>query len=377
MSTVLVTGARAPVALELARLLHAAGHRVLVAESLPRHLCERSRAVARSFRVPAPNADRAAFLAALARIVREERVDLVLPTCEEVFHVAAGPLGCEVFAPPRDHLLRLHSKLAFVRTLESRGVPAPETWEVTSPEDLAALCRRLPAGDRLVLKPVWSRFAVHVAFVTAGGPLPALSDRPWIAQRFVEGRPLCTYGVARQGRLLAHAAYDAEFTAGRGASVSFRPLDHPRLLQWVQDFVAAEGLTGQASFDFVEGADGTLWPLECNPRATSGVHLFDAADGLDRAFLGRPQEVLLPRPEASVVLTLAMWLFALPQVRSLARLRAWADRLRGARDAIFRRDDPLPFLSQFGVLAHLASVALRHRTSLLAASTRDIEWNGP
>lgn len=372
-----MTGARAPVALELARLLHAAGHRVLAADSLPRHLCERSRAVERSFRLPAPNADRPGFVAALARLVREEGVDLLLPTCEEVFHVAAAreALECEVFAPPLEQLLRLHSKLAFVRSLAGRGVPVPETWEVTSSEDLAALCRRLPTGERLVLKPVWSRFAVHVAFLTVGGPLPALRPGPWVAQRFVEGRALCTYGIARAGRLLAHAAYDAEFTAGHGASLSFRPLDHPGLLAWVRDFVAAEGFTGQVAFDFVEAADGTLWPLECNPRATSGVHLFDAADGLDRAFLGHGG-LRVPRPGASAVMGVAMWLFALPRVRSLAALRRWAGRLRG-RDALFRRDDPWPFLSQFAVLAQLAGIALRHRTSLLAASTRDIEWNGP
>lgn len=360
-----MTGARAPVALELARLFHAAGHRVLAAESLPRHLCERSRAVARSFRVPAPNPDRAAFRAALRRIVESEGVDLVLPTCEEVFHLAG--LDAPVFCPPPEPLLRLHSKLAFIRTLEARGVPAPETWDLATRPDL-------PRGVPLVFKPVWSRFAVDVRFGFAADAPPP--DRHWIAQRLVQGRPLCAYAVTRNGRLTAFAAYDAAFTAGRGAAVSFRTLDHPRLHAWVRDFAAAEGVTGQLSFDFLESADGVLWPLECNPRATSGVHLFTAGDRLDRAFLEHP-DCLRPQAGASAVVGVAMLFDALPRVRTLARLREWLARMRGARDAVLRWDDPLPFLSGLGLLAHLAGIALRRRTSLLAASTLDIEWNGP
>lgn len=383
MSTVLLTGTRAPAALELARLLQAAGHRVVAAECIGHHLGSASRAVAASHVVPAPNADQPGFIAALARIAREERVDLLIPTCEEVFHVAAGRdeigAACEVFAPPLDQLRRLHSKLAFIRGLEARGVAAPETWELTSVADLEALWARLPAGTRLVLKPVFSRFAVDVAFATVGGARPTVAptpDRPWVAQRFVEGRALCTWGVARDGKLLAHAAYDAAFTAGQGASVSFVPLDHPGLRAWVAAFAAAERYTGQLAFDFIEGADGTLWPLECNPRATSGVHLFTPADGLDRALLGTAEGLVEPKPGSAAVLGLAMWLYALPEVRTPARLGEWVGRMVGARDAVFRWDDPLPAVSQLGLFGHLVAEGLRTGTSALHASTRDIEWNG-
>lgn len=51
---ILITGGRAPVALELARLFKAAGHRVYAAESAKYHLCRVSSAVEASFRVPSP-----------------------------------------------------------------------------------------------------------------------------------------------------------------------------------------------------------------------------------------------------------------------------------------------------------------------------------
>jgi len=78
------------VTLELARLFRRAGHRVLMAESLAWHLSRPSVAVAANYRVPPPRQDPAGFTRALAEIVRRERVDLVLPTCEEIFAVAGG-----------------------------------------------------------------------------------------------------------------------------------------------------------------------------------------------------------------------------------------------------------------------------------------------
>ena len=60
--TVLLTLGRLPKALELARALHAAGCRVVVAEPFRRHLTGASRQVARSVQVTSPVIDREAYL---------------------------------------------------------------------------------------------------------------------------------------------------------------------------------------------------------------------------------------------------------------------------------------------------------------------------
>jgi hypothetical protein len=368
LPTILLTGGRAPATLDLARLLHAAGHTVLVAESLPRHLCQASRAVARCFDVPPPNPDHAGFIDALGSIIRVMGVKLLIPTCEEVFHVARGAarLPCEVFAPPIDQLRRLHSKWEFIQGLT---VAKPRTWL------LHELAERPPG--KLVLKPEFSRFSVHVRVLEADQPLPELKGR-WVVQEFIEGRPLCTYGVARDGRLLAHAAYAPDFTAGAGAAIHFVPLAHPALQAWVQDFVAAEHLTGQVAFDFIEAPDGTLYPLECNPRATSGLHLFADADRLDRAFCEEHPQLITPRPTARAQLALAMWVYGLaPAAQSgPKRLFEWARALGAAQDVVFRWDDPGPAMEQWLVFAELERRARAAGTTALEASTADIEWNG-
>jgi len=380
--TILLTGGRAPAALELARLFRAAGHRVILAESFGHPLTRYSRTITRSYRIPAPNPTGEAFIEAIAEIVRKERVDLLVPTCEEIFHLARGHeasrLPCELFAPAWPQLRLLHSKWDFIRKAEALGFPVPRTWKLESRDDLQDLARRLPVGERFVLKPVYSRFSTRVQFFTAGEPLPDCapsSSEPWVVQAFVTGRALCTYGIARAGRLTAHAAYAADFTAGQGACINFAALEHPGLLAWVQRFVEDEAYTGQIAFDFIETPEGILLPLECNPRATSGVHLFTARDRLDRAILGT-SDLCVPRPDARAMVGLAMLAYGLPAACTPARLCHWIEVVGKSRDVAFRLDDPMPFLHQFVAFTELLQASRRSGTSMLAASTRDIEWNG-
>ena len=76
--------------LDLARLFHAAGHTVLIAESIAWPLARFSRTVARFYAVPPPRFQPEAFIQALLDIICTEQIDLLLPTCEETFYVALG-----------------------------------------------------------------------------------------------------------------------------------------------------------------------------------------------------------------------------------------------------------------------------------------------
>jgi hypothetical protein len=200
---------------------------------------------------------------------------------------------------------------------------------------------------------------------------------PWVAQAYVRGQQLCTYSLARDGRLLAHTAYPAEFTAGQGAAVAYRHINHAAALAWVTEFVRRERFSGQIAFDFIETEAGELFGLECNPRATSGVHLLARQPGFARCFFEAPEQLLTPSSAARpALLAAAMLLYALPAVRSWPRLRQWWRTLRTGRDVIFDPRDPLPALLQWLGLAGFIGLSLRHGISALEASTFDIEWNG-
>lgn len=397
--TILLTGGRAPCTLELARSFHAAGHRVLAAESVRHHLCRVSRAVERSFPVPPPNGDTDAFLEALEAIVIQERVDVLVPACEEIFHIARGVDRlrrlCFVWAAPLQELRELHDKWRFASLARRLGLTVPETRLVQSREEWLALADGDALRESLVLKPAYSRFASRVLFVGKAHSvverrrvlteaMPALSpEAPWVAQRRIEGRHLCTYSIAYEGELIAHAAYPCRYRIGSGATVFFEPLRHAASLEWVRALVGAIGFTGQIAVDFIEEENGGLYALECNPRATSGVHLYggDGDGRLVQAFL-QPEALrntgvmVEPGQDTGSMLTVPMLAAGLGGIRSFRQLREWIRDVHAARDVVFDRADMKPGIEQLRVLWEMWRTGRAHGVTLVQATTIDLEWNG-
>ncbi|NJN73816.1 MAG: ATP-grasp domain-containing protein [Limnothrix sp. RL_2_0] len=383
--TILLTGGRAPVTLDLARQFTKAGHRILVADSLQHQLCSASRAVVKNFVVPAPRTQPSAYISALLEIIQTEQVDYLIPTCEEVFYIAAGlaelQLHCQVFAEPLETLNRWHNKWLFIQRMESLGLVTPNTWLIESPEDLEDLLKN-PSPQKLVLKPVYSRFASQVHFINK--PIAALPnidlrpDKPWVAQEFIAGTHYCIYGVAHQGQLRAFAAYSTVFTAGAGSCIYFESVHHSGLLHWLKTVVAAEQFTGQIAFDLIETADGILYPLECNPRAISAIHLFNLSDRLDLAFLNQEMgdHLILPQTDRPAMIAMAMLVYGLPAAIASQRFKVWLTAMMTAKDVIFQKDDPLPALHLGFVMGQFIAMAIQKRQSLQRVSTQDIEWDG-
>jgi hypothetical protein len=382
VSRVLLTGGRAPVALELARQFAAGGDTVFVADSARHFLARSSRAIAGAFQVPSPRFAPAAFVDAIAAIVASRQITRIVPTCEEVFYLAA--LGdrlrsaTELFCPSLDVLALLHDKWSFSELADSMvaTVRVPPTWLVTSAVDLERLS--VPPTD-LVLKPVFSRFAAHTLIRPSRAQLGRLTPAPdhaWVAQRYIAGRELCTYSVARGGTLTAHAAYAPTWRAGASSSFYFSPVDCPALEDFAATLAAKLHYTGQLGFDFIQQSDGTVYVLECNPRATSGVHLFGPSDGLRAAFEGTAGGVVHPGSHRPAMLASAMLLVGLSQALRSHRVRRLIADCWRARDAIWSPNDPRPTAYLFVGLADYLALARRFSISPVAASTHDIEWDG-
>lgn len=378
MNKVLITGARAPVALHLARVFSAAGCEVAVADTLSRPLAASSNTISRYVKLPRPDRLPDEFLRALRRELEHFRPDLVVPTCEEVFYLAwafeAGARGASLFAPPLAVLTRAHSKALLQADAAACGMATPATTLIDSREALA--CVR-PLAKDLVFKPVWSRFATRVLIRPEPRALDAIvptSESPWVAQEFMPGEEICCYALARDGALLGWAAYRPAHRAGAGAGVYYVPVRDDAIAAACQAYVSATRWTGQISFDFRRDAAGTLRVLECNPRATSGVFFFGARAGLARSFLDGAR--VEPDIDAPLMIPTAMWIYGLLDALAAGRFAAWRRDLAAARDALDWPGDRLPLTAQPLAMAELAGIALSERMSLLAASTAGIAWNG-
>lgn len=376
MRRVLVTGARAPVALDLARAFAAAGWEPHLADSVRPWGAQLSAAGAgRLHRFAPPRFAFPRFRRDLAGLVRQLQPELVVPTCEEVFYLAEAAArdgyADRVFAPPAGLLRDLHSKVEFSALARRCGVAAPATRRLTARRDVEAL-----GGEaaHLVFKPEFSRFASHVLVRPGPKALAALApspEHPWAAQAFVEGEEICIWSAARNGEVTAFAAYRPSWRLGRSASFYFQTDRDPALLDMARAIASGLRATGQLSYDVIRRPDGVVVPLECNPRTVSGVHLFDGSGRLASAMLGQG-EWLAPEAEARH-LSPAMWLIGAPRAALAGRWKEFRSDLRRSRD-VFARDG-----SRAGALldaGRFALIGLSRGRSASGQSTDDIEWNG-
>ena len=380
---ILLTGARAPVTLELIRLFARAGHQVFVAESARVHLGQASRFVAGSYAVPKPRLEPQAFVQELERIVKLEQIDLVIPTCEEIFWISGMIVGSglreKFFVADPEVLLELHDKSRFADLARELKLRFPKTLILTSRRDL----ERLPHQQKWILKPAFSRFAAKTHVLEIGAKPPNLEPSPnqvWLAQDFFEGQEYCSFAIARAGLVQAFVLYRPVWRAGFGASVMFESIskDDPISLEAFEvtrSVVAHMNFTGQIAFDFIL-TDTGLNVLECNPRATSGVHLFAPEDHLERSYLEKLETPIFAAASRRAMLALPMILYGLPSAIRSGRMLEWWSDLRSTRDVISERDDPSPAWHQIPSTIELLREANRLSRSALEASTVDIEWNG-
>lgn len=338
-----------------------------MADSLRQTISAVSRACAAFVLLPAANGDRAVYAAAVRAAVADHAIDLVVPTCEEVFHLAAiGPMDAPLFAPEMPMLAQAHNKFEFTKLAETLGLAVPDTRLLQNDADVDIV--RARSAD-LVFKPVWSRFATDVLIRPAHVAIAPTPARPWVAQDYVAGDEISVYAVAHAGRVAAVAGYRSLHRAGNGAGIAFARDDDPAIARYVAQFAEGTGWTGQLSFDLVREASGRLIAIECNPRTTSGVHFFRTPDAFSQAFLGEGTQP--PDVSGLQALKAAMWAYGPWQ----APRRFWAD-MKAASEVLDWPDDPAPARKQFAATCEIARVALRHRIGLARASTHDIAWDG-
>jgi glutathione synthase/RimK-type ligase-like ATP-grasp enzyme len=360
-----------------------AGDQVFVAESARVHLGRASRLVTRTYQIPKPRTEPDAFARELERIVQLERIDLVIPTCEEVFWISgmiqSSSLREKFFVANPNILLELHDKSRFARLARTLELRFPETRILQSRSDL----ERLSRTQKWILKPAFSRFAAKTQVLEVGAKptnIEPSADQIWLAQQFLEGQELCSFAVARDGRVQAFVLYRPVWRAGLGAGVMFESLaaDDPvslEALRMTSVIVGDTNFSGQIAFDFIQTNDG-LHVLECNPRATSGVHLFAPENHLERAYWQHLETPITPAAGRRAMLALPMILYGFPSAIRSGHLGEWWIDLYSTRDVVFDRDDSLPAFQQIWCALELLREAGRLHCSLLEASTADIEWNG-
>lgn len=382
---VLITGSRAPVALDLARRFHRCGHVVMQADSLKHGIGKWSNSAAKSFSVPRPSDGPRRYAESLATIVDDQQIDWLIPTCEEVFFIAAHRtlLNCEVLVDEFDKLAQIHNKWSFSQLPGNDFASPPETilLERTVAGESGA-DRSLPPGElpsNWVFKPVFSRFASRTLIGPTVAQLQQLEanlDEPWIAQRRIRGTEYSTYSIAYAGELRAHITYHSLYRAGLGSGILVEPIHFQVVEDYVAAFVKSHCFTGQIGFDLMRDDAGRFWVLEANPRATTGAQIFANCDPLADVLMNRTNQLLRSTTTRPVMIEFAMPFWGLWDAIRNGRCRHYIPDVIRSRSTTLSWRDPWPTLALLPALIELGAIALKEGRTLQQASTFDIEWNG-
>ena len=374
---ILLTSARSPAGLELARIFNEHGHRVFVADSFAITLCHFSNAVDTVFSVPAPNLDPLKYVNAIKKIVKKHAIDLLVPLYEETFYIAQHRAllspHCRVFVDDLSKLKLFHNKYLFIKWCEKNQINTPKTSLICSVEALeSAIENSLSA---YILKPVYSRFSEQVYSSKqdfSRDELCISEQKQWVLQSFVEGKQYSAYALTCDGEVRGLSIY-AHQQSGFNVSLHFTAHQSTQITAWVCDFVKKSHFSGNISFDLIVDEKGDIFPIECNPRITSGIHLFRGHTDFMAIFSNkRLLSPLIP----SVEKTAALSLLTLCDRGSVLNFTQRINLVRKSRDLFFEKRDPLPAVGQVITFIYLVYLRIKRRESLTQVSMWDIEYNG-
>ncbi len=374
----MLTGARAPVTLHLSRILHSQGVNVFLADSINYPISAASNSVQHFFLLPSPKFHTGKFLNVLNQVIKKNNIDLIIPTCEETFYLSMliDKINCSIFTDKIETLHLLHNKLNFINFVERLGYQVPVTIS-TNNQNLVKNQLKELLFNEIVLKPIYSRFSDSVSFTTKKEILKSTSSlKPnWIVQQRIKGTQYCSYSVVEKGKIVAHTVYKTAFTAGLGASISFKHEDIPFIYEFTKDVVSELNYSGQIAFDFIKDSNGCFYPLECNPRATSGLHLFSGDIG--NVMIGNaPSDLLTPSKDSKYAIKLALLLYGYNYWTNFSKFKLWISTLIHHTDIIYDDKDKRPYTYQFYSMYKMWKDSRKEKRSLLEQTTYDISWDG-
>ena len=356
---ILITGGKMTKALQLARSFYSAGHKVILIETHKYWLSGHrfSKAVKNFYTVPAPEKDPDGYCQAILKIVQQENINAFIPVSSPVASYYDSLVGeliapyCQVihFSPEVTKLL--DDKFTLCEKAHSLGLSAPKAFLITKPQQILDFDFSTD-GSKYLLKSIRydSVSRLDMTKLPFEGMadyvqnLPISVENPWTMQEFITGQEYCTHSTVRQGKIRLHCCSDSS-----PFQVNYEHIEKLEIYAWVEKFVKELKLTGQISFDFIQAKDGTVYPIECNPRTHSAITLFYNHPGLADAYLqdskNGNEAPIVPLPDSKPTYWLYHEFWRLTEIYSWSDLQAWSNKITKGTDAIFQFNDPLPFLT--------------------------------
>lgn len=357
--SILIIGARAPIALELCRSFSKSGHKVVCADSLNFPAVKFSKYCNKYIKIPAPALHPNEFKITLSEIIENEKISDIIPTSEESFYLSMikDDLKCKVWVSDFSLMDKLHNKLSFIDFAKSI-FNVPETINLHNFNDYSN-------SKSYVFKPIYTRFGRHIFIDKSYNQIDKFIKKPnnWIAQQKLDGELICSYSIYDKGELKTNILYKPSYFYKGGAGMHFEQISNEELKSIIKQFGNDINYTGQISFDFII-SNNTPFLIECNPRGTSGAHLI--GEQLADCFFSKDEIIIENQKNRALKLPILIE-------------KPWAlfeKDFRSAKDVVFDWQDILPFFGQVFSVFEFLYKKTQTGLPLSDVMTYDIEYNG-
>lgn len=346
---ILLTGGRGPAVLDLARQLHQAGHRLIMAESSRIYFARFSNAINVHELVPNPALDEEGFIKALLDLVERHQIDYLIPGYDEGFYIAKHknrfPNTVNVFVEEAAIIDSLNNKFKFIQVLDNLNLNAPYSVLVRTREKL----KEVLSGDEFarpcIAKSIYSAGGLMAKTIREETDVDALDiNFPCIVQSMIPGRVWSTFSVAHEGKMTYFVSYYPLHTfRENGAAICFKTEYNQGVYDTVKRIIQGTNYSGLIGFDIIEKEDGTLWPIECNPRITSGAHLARTVNNFASCVLD-PSTSLRTVPDDQIVQLSRASMLRILCAPLKTSFISWLKDFIRAKDVLFDRKDIKPTL---------------------------------
>jgi len=371
---ILVTGGKMTKASAVARACGRDGHKVFTAEIMPYQYCHTRfcKYVTQHYVLPRPTVHPKEWEATMQSIVREQKIDLIIPCTAPVESSAYAhlrerlPSHVRVFAFDGATSDELDNKYTFNQVLVKAGLPCPETANMECLQDALDFFQQLESkpddGKRFIVKPAVydPKARTEILFLPIEDKqkqLEYLESRnatkggaTYVIQQVLENPEFACYGTFTDGHLTGF-----EFWDSCASCLYYRQLQkqYDQVMELTAGLGKAMNLTGQLCLDLMHTPTGELLPIECNPRISSSIATLEGHKNLGAVFTDpdfKPASkagVVMSNPSVNrywimdqIFLMAGFW-----KPKNCIKLSLFQMAFGG--DAILCGDDPMPFLAMY------------------------------
>ncbi len=360
-----ITCPRAPVSIEWIKIAKNSNYEIVLLDSLDYPIGMFYDKSILYIKVASPKLDFQTYKKDMEKALFD--VDIVIPNCEDIFFLSKirDKIDSKAmfFMPNNDLLFELHNKFNFQKYLNSY-VKFPKTIFIANKNEIKE-------DLNTILKPVFSRFGRSVIKGVTKEKIKDIyinKDFAWVQQEYIKGFALCNYAICQNKKVISHIVYKPKYLLNDAASTYFEYYEDERVNNFIKEFAKHTNYTGQVAFDFIDnGRD--IYILECNPRATSGLHLISKNIEIDiRKNFMQVGKIDKNSYRVGISLFLLFGLKALIKGEFKKLLKDY----KKANDVL----EGLPFYAQFISFYEMIKRKFIYKKSLTNASTFDIEYDG-